>query len=102
MFVFFKEKSAYYVRISYWSSDVCSSDLLGVVCDHRIGSVEDVGAGAVVLLQPDGLRAREVLEELLHVLDLGAAPAVDRLVVVADHKHVRSEERRGGQECNYG
>src|SRR3546814_3413757 len=29
-------------------------------------------------LQADGLRAGEVLEELLHVLDLGAAPAIDR------------------------
>src|SRR3546814_398086 len=25
---FFKQKTAYYMRISYWSSDVCSSDLL--------------------------------------------------------------------------
>src|SRR3546814_5768350 len=29
MFFFFKEKTAYYVRISDWSSDVCSSDLDG-------------------------------------------------------------------------
>src|SRR3546814_6738333 len=27
VFVFFKQKTAYEVRISYWSSDVCSSDL---------------------------------------------------------------------------
>src|SRR3546814_2397139 len=27
MFFFFKQKTAYDVRISYWSSDVCSSDL---------------------------------------------------------------------------
>src|SRR3546814_6968920 len=27
MFVFFKQKSAYEMRISDWSSDVCSSDL---------------------------------------------------------------------------
>src|SRR3546814_2864531 len=26
---FFKQKTAYELRISYWSSDVCSSDLLG-------------------------------------------------------------------------
>src|SRR3546814_4554914 len=26
-FLFFKQKSAYEMRISYWSSDVCSSDL---------------------------------------------------------------------------
>src|SRR3546814_4049498 len=27
MFFFFKQKTAYEMRISYWSSDVCSSDL---------------------------------------------------------------------------
>src|SRR3546814_8812990 len=30
-FVFFKQKKAYEMRISDWSSDVCSSDLLAVV-----------------------------------------------------------------------
>src|SRR3546814_7092563 len=30
MFVFFKQKTAYEMRISDWSSDVCSSDLLDV------------------------------------------------------------------------
>src|SRR3546814_10344487 len=29
VFVFFKQKTAYEMRISDWSSDVCSSDLLG-------------------------------------------------------------------------
>src|SRR3546814_5631129 len=30
MFFFFKQKTAYEMRISDWSSDVCSSDLLSV------------------------------------------------------------------------
>src|SRR3546814_1944106 len=30
-FLFFKQKTAYEMRISNWSSDVCSSDLLGNV-----------------------------------------------------------------------
>src|SRR3546814_3867622 len=30
MFLFFKQKTAYEMRISDWSSDVCSSDLLVV------------------------------------------------------------------------
>ena len=34
------------------------------------------------------LAPAEIAQEPLHVLDLGAAPAVDRLVVVADHEHV--------------
>src|SRR3546814_10592504 len=31
LFFFFKQKTAYEMRISDWSSDVCSSDLLGIV-----------------------------------------------------------------------
>src|SRR3546814_10829191 len=31
MFFFFKQKTAYEMRISDWSSDVCSSDLLKLV-----------------------------------------------------------------------
>src|SRR3546814_280426 len=46
---FFKQKTAYEMRISDWSSDVCSSDLrwkphrgrcLGEVCRFRLGIVE--------------------------------------------------------------
>src|SRR3546814_1953535 len=33
MFFFFKQKTAYEMRISDWSSDVCSSDLVAAV--HR-------------------------------------------------------------------
>ena len=52
--------------------------------DDAGGGGEDVRGGAVVLLEPDDLRAGEVLLEAEDVADLGAAPAVDRLVVVAD------------------
>src|SRR3546814_12790067 len=56
-FFFFKQKTAYDMRISYWSSDVCSSDLFGraifleetggeaqQVALHRLA---DVGDGAL-------------------------------------------------------
>src|SRR3546814_8378458 len=32
-FLFFKQKTAYEMRISVWSSDVCSSDLVGAADD---------------------------------------------------------------------
>src|SRR3546814_13142000 len=32
VFLFFKQKTAYEMRISDWSSDVCSSDLSGAFC----------------------------------------------------------------------
>src|SRR3546814_2803796 len=34
-FFFFKQKTAYEMRISDWSSDVCSSDLLAVILRQR-------------------------------------------------------------------
>ena len=52
--------------------------------DHAGGGGEDVRGRAVVLLEPDHRGAGEVLLEAQDVADLGAAPAVDRLVVVAD------------------
>src|SRR3546814_13042456 len=39
-FFFFKQKTAYEMRISDWSSDVCSSDLLALG-DYRRGVGED-------------------------------------------------------------
>src|SRR3546814_6541117 len=43
--VFFKHKTAYEMRISDWSSDVCSSDLVAVApiaSDHRVTITSDV------------------------------------------------------------
>jgi hypothetical protein len=56
----------------------------GIVGDQRIGRFQDVAGGAIVLLQPDGARRRIIGLERLDVLDLGPAPAVDGLIVVAD------------------
>src|SRR3546814_4911196 len=61
--------------ISDWSSDVCSSDL-------------NSAGGTVVLLQPQGAGTGIIAQEALHVFDFRAAPAVDRLIVVADHEHL--------------
>src|SRR3546814_1083327 len=41
VFFFFKQKTAYEMRISDWSSDVCSSDLVG----RRGGRVAVIGGG---------------------------------------------------------
>src|SRR3546814_1227709 len=43
MFFFFKQKTAYEMRISDWSSDVCSSDLWGrgTVDSWALSTVED-------------------------------------------------------------
>ena len=52
--------------------------------DQPRGGGEDVRGGTVVLFQPDDLRAGEIRLEPQDVADLGPAPAIDRLVVVAD------------------
>src|SRR3546814_13229710 len=46
MFFFFKQKTAYEMRISDWSSDVCSSDLLGAVADDAAVLLVDAGEEA--------------------------------------------------------
>ena len=55
-----------------------------VVGDQVGGGAEDVLGRAIVALELDDLGAGEILLEAQDVVDLGAAPAIDRLVVVAD------------------
>ncbi len=52
--------------------------------DDPGGGGEDLRGRAVILLEPDDQRAREIALEFQDVADLGAAPAVDRLIIVAD------------------
>src|SRR3546814_5278097 len=59
-FFFFKQKTAYEMRISDWSSDVCSSDL------NAAGLAETAR-----LVEADGARAS------LHRLDLSDIPATE-------------------------
>ena len=71
----------------------------GVVGHHGVGRVQDVAGGAVVLLQADGAGVRVVLLEVQDVLDVGATPGVDGLVVVADDHEV---SELGGQQVGDG
>ena len=59
-----------------------------VLRDDGVGGVEDQLGGAVVLLELDDGRIRPVALEVEDVPDVRAAPAVDRLVVVADDRQV--------------
>src|SRR3546814_20937716 len=45
VFFFFKQKTAYEMRISDWSSDVCSSDLEGLEADLAIAVYARQGEG---------------------------------------------------------
>ena len=55
-----------------------------VVCDEMRGGGQDVAGAAIISLEADDLRARKIVFEAQDVIDLRAAPAIDRLVVVAD------------------
>src|SRR3546814_10342045 len=95
---FFKQKTAYEMRISDCSSDVCSSDLADLLDRamrlagwlHRQG----IGEGAVVALVMKNSPA--FLELTFAVSHLGAVllPVNYRLAAAE-----RSEERRVGKEC---
>src|SRR3546814_1003080 len=104
---FFKQKTAYEMRISDWSSDVCSSDLAGdadlAAGRHRLlvgaGGVEDDGPRASPLhgQRPVDLLVVGVEEQQERVVDDALAPGVgigDRVAVEeqADGQRVRSEE----------
>src|SRR3546814_3424512 len=81
---FFKQKTAYEMRISDWSSDVCSSDLpdLGAATDMQRprgpGDLAFAHAGKVVGVDLD---------------------ADDALARIHAQPTGRSEERRVGKEC---
>src|SRR3546814_11067959 len=53
MFFFFKQKTAYEMRISDWSSDVCSSDLLGEALSEALPDGSRPAPPAVNLLTHD-------------------------------------------------
>src|SRR3546814_1528769 len=84
-FFFFKQKTAYEMRISDWSSDVCSSDL------YRLTSLLNQDVQRKILstrsesLQPP----REIVSRCSLAAAQSSAPLRNR----------RSEERRVGKEC---
>src|SRR3546814_1210701 len=65
--IFFKQKTAYEMRISVWISDVCSSDLL----PHNRGGNRARPLGAVPQDRVDMVRVRE---QALHLLVHRAEP----------------------------
>src|SRR3546814_6062242 len=77
-FFFFKQKTAYEMRISDWSSDVCSSDL-SLTSVRRSGSFLGHGPG------------HPLQEQRRPAAALPSAPCLS--------EGERSEERRVGKEC---
>src|SRR3546814_8017215 len=76
-FFFFKQKTAYEMRISDWSSDVCSSDLM--TREHPVGGFARLARGA---------------EDRAIILAQHGEPAA-KIIGVA---HGRNESERGAEE----
>src|SRR3546814_7290873 len=85
---FFKQKTAYELRISDWSSDVCSSDL--------------IITAAVIASCVAGCGDRAHLTQLVDLDDIGGHAALcglpDHAAGKADAEHQRAEEGRVGKE----
>src|SRR3546814_5695128 len=84
---FFKQKTAYEMRISDWSSDVCSSDL--EFCTH--------GYGATSLNQI--VRAAGVSKTTLYARFASKNELFRAIMHEQIERIDRSEERRVGKEC---
>src|SRR3546814_9010794 len=84
LFFFFKQKTAYEMRISDWSSDVCSSDLSArhSCCPENLGKRGDRSSTSHL----SGLAAGN-----------DSAKATARTARYSER--FRSEERRVGKEC---
>src|SRR3546814_6713652 len=62
VFCFFKQKTAYEMRISDWSSDVCSSDLIDDVMDEMDEAVDLALLYGVTVLPPEAASQVELLQ----------------------------------------
>src|SRR5690606_25238502 len=60
----------------------------GILADNVLGGFKNGGGTAVILLQLDNGRARKVAFEIQDIREVRAAPAVDRLPVIANHADV--------------
>src|SRR3546814_14590249 len=103
-FFFFKQKTAYEMRISDWSSDVCSSDLDVVgEADHRGLGDQRVEHQRAFDLGGSHAVARDV-DDVIDaagdpVIAIRVAPAaVAREIIARIGREIRSEERRVGEE----
>src|SRR3546814_21052261 len=114
-FFFFKQKTAYEMRISDWSSDVCSSDLMIGASDVETLAIERFEArgmpmgedsietviwtGRFVQAWRDPASVRMVKRREVKSHLCGSARAKDPNVRQALIDPVRSEESRVGKEC---
>src|SRR3546814_9774103 len=77
LFFFFKQKTAYDMRISDWSSDVCSSDLIWVI--PGLGWRAMIAIGAVLGFALLPLTWRLLPESASYLQEIGRASCRERV-----------------------
>src|SRR3546814_17092422 len=94
MFVFFfKQKTAYEMRISDWSSDVCSSDLVARLDPLAVREVTEMRAALEVLA------LRHAVQRMTAESLAAAHQALLDSTTAADIVALSSEARRVGKGC---
>src|SRR3546814_20077085 len=86
------------MRISDWSSDVCSSDLHGVAADTKEAALLAFSAGVDVDLV-SGLYVRHLPELVAEGRVAESEIDISCARVLRAKQRLRSEERRVGTEC---
>src|SRR3546814_18383816 len=103
MFFFFKQKTAYDMRISDWSSDVCSSDLVLATAVGKLRrALHASGENRIVTVPRLGYRLDGPVERVALGQRLGGTLTFEAGQPVPGREHFLlegSEERRGGKEC---
>src|SRR3546814_18950129 len=94
---FFKQKTAYEMRISDWSSDVCSSDLIGSRPARSAVSLTIFALLATPWADTNGCNNTPSQCSLANSSDLG--PIAVKMIGGGGPSFRRSEARRVGKEC---
>src|SRR3546814_8044203 len=98
-FFFFKQKTAYEMRISDWSSDVCSSDLVtSEQIEDIMAMFSDMGINVVDEDEVEEAEPENAEEESTELAEK-TGTAVASKSNAREGSDRRSEERRVGQEC---
>src|SRR3546814_18309455 len=113
-FFFFKQKTAYEMRISDWSSDVCSSDLqitalntttagiidsTGKLLKSQTATIHEQAAASTIPVETLQ-RAFQNIYDTMDAIDTFKLKALDSMKTTVDTLSTeRSEERRVGKEC---
>src|SRR3546814_1530517 len=94
---FFKPKTAYEMRISGWSSDVCSSDLNGEASGDLLREAAEQGRNLLVYIRNTGTNVRDLMAAI------GAQPTTAQYVrtffqdyiqqvFIGDYQELRTRE----------